>query len=256
MTQQTPLILVINLNRAPDRLARIGQRLDELGLVWQRVSAVDGRLHDWKQPAWLDEKGFGLRQGREAQPGDVGCYVSHVRALECLAASSAPWGVILEDDAVLLDTFPAILAQLQQQSSDCDVVKFSGVHRGTPVRLKSLGPSHHLAVMLTQCTGASAYAVQREVAGRWAAPLLPMRIPYDHEFDRAWHWKFRLRYVLPYPCVHDQDVPSTIGLGSIARKRWPWWRRLPTFGWRAVNECRRLFYGLKTVLGARISGAR
>ena len=35
-------IFVINLARRPDRLARISQDLDALGLAFQRVEAVDG----------------------------------------------------------------------------------------------------------------------------------------------------------------------------------------------------------------------
>jgi glycosyl transferase, family 25 len=35
-------VYVINLDRRPDRLAEISQRLDALGLTFTRVPAVDG----------------------------------------------------------------------------------------------------------------------------------------------------------------------------------------------------------------------
>ena len=40
--QQLIPVWVINLKKRPDRLQKIGNRLDQLGIKWQRIDAVDG----------------------------------------------------------------------------------------------------------------------------------------------------------------------------------------------------------------------
>ena len=41
MRQEIP-VWVINLNKRPDRLKKIAKRLDDLGIEWNRLEAVDG----------------------------------------------------------------------------------------------------------------------------------------------------------------------------------------------------------------------
>ncbi|MFZ9406517.1 MAG: glycosyltransferase family 25 protein [Burkholderiaceae bacterium] len=245
------LIQVINLDRSPDRLKRIGGRLDELGLVWERMPALDGNQLDLHDPALIDRAEFARRHGKLPLPGELGCYLSHVRAVRRVMSSNARFGLILEDDAVLGDSLPGVLAGLMHSDSDWDVVKFSGVHRGHPKRLRALDAHHDLVVMLTKCTASSGYMINRQAALVLGEGLLPMRIPFDHEFDRGWHWNLRVRYVRPYPIRHDQVVLSTINDEEHGRgTKFHWSRRLPAFGWRARNEWSRLSYGLKAWLAS------
>jgi glycosyl transferase family 25 len=239
------LVLVINLDRSTDRLQRIGKRLDALGLSWERLPASDGRQLDMNDPALIDREEFGRRHGKRPLPGELGCYLSHVRALRRLMASDAEFGLVLEDDGRLQDSLPGIVNQLMQASTDWDLVKFSGVHHGHPRALRAIDAQHDLVVMLTKCTVSSGYLIKRKAAGVLAQGLLPMRIPFDHEFDRGWHWGLKVRYVRPYPILHDDTVASTISRAdSKDNPRFHWTRRLPAFGWRALNEWARLRYGL------------
>ena len=51
--------------------------------------------------------------------------------------------------------------------------------------------------------------VNRTAALKLTAGLLPMTVPYDHEFERAWKYGFKLRALLPCP-VSRRAFPSTI----------------------------------------------
>ena len=243
---QTPqtLTLVINLDRATDRLTKLASRLRELGLNWQRVQGVDGQNIDWTSSEYLDIPGFHRRHGKDPLSGEVGCYLSHVKAIHAFLSSSATMALVLEDDVQLREDLPTVLASLQAQPSQWDLVKLSGVHRGTPVRLLALDDGHDLVVMLSKCTGASAYVLNRRAAQVFANALLPMRIPFDHEFDRAWHWRLKTRSVLPYPCLHDQVVESTINYADRPPRRFAWYLRLPAYAWRLRNAWSQLSYGL------------
>ncbi len=81
------LIQVINLERRPDRLARISAELQRAGLSFETQVAVDGQLetHD---PKFISK-------------GAVGCWKSHVNSMRRIVQAKAPYGLILEDDATL-----------------------------------------------------------------------------------------------------------------------------------------------------------
>ena len=80
------LVQVINLERRPDRLARMSAVLEKAGLNFEVQVAVDGQL-ETHEPKFLSK-------------GAVGCWKSQVNAIRRVAEAKAPFGLILEDDAV------------------------------------------------------------------------------------------------------------------------------------------------------------
>lgn len=235
---------VINLDRAPDRWTRISARLQQLGLPCTRLSAVDARDFSAMQAAQLDADAYRHRHGMQPLPGELGCYLSHVAALQAFLASAADFALVLEDDALLHDSLPAVLAALLQHPQRWDMVKLSAVHRGTPQPVLALGAGHALAVMLSRCTGSSAYLVNRRAAAAYARGLLPMQLPYDHVFDQGWRFGIKVRLVTPTPVGHDAAIESTIVTPPGMTRKFHWTRRLGAFAYRLRNEMRRLLYGL------------
>jgi glycosyl transferase family 25 len=242
---------VINLDRAPERLARISAQLQRLQLDFERIPAVDARALSAEQRAALDEAGYRRRHGMSPLGGELGCYLSHVAAMDRFLQSSAEFALVLEDDVLLHDSLPAVLKGLMAHPARWDMVKLSAVHSGTPVAVLALAPGHDLAVMLSRCTGSSAYIVNRRAARAYSRGLLPMRLPYDHVFDQGWHFGLKVRLVTPTPCGHDDRIASTIGAATGPSRKFHWTRRLPTYAWRLRNEWRRLLYGARAVLRER-----
>ncbi|MFM7506236.1 MAG: glycosyltransferase family 25 protein [Rubrivivax sp.] len=248
---------MINLDRAPDRLARVCEQLERLRLPWQRLPAVDARALTPAQRALLDEPAFHHRHGMTPLPGELGCYLSHVEVMRRFLASDAEAALVLDDDVRLQDSLPAVLAALMRCPGRWDVVKLSAVHSGTPVAVADLGGGHALAVMLSKCTGSSAYLMNRRAAQAYLRPrggLLPMQLPYDHAFDRAWRFGLKQRLVMPTPCGHDDQVASTIGApANMPSRKFRGLRRWPTHLWRLGNELRRVAYGLGQLAREKLS---
>ena len=238
-------IWVINLDRAPERWARVCAQLDRLGLPYERLPAVDARQFTPQQRALLDEATYRRRHGMSPLGGELGCYLSHVQAMQCLLASDAAAALVLEDDVLLTERLPAALDGLMRHPHRWDMVKMSAVHSGTPQPVLEVAPGQHLSVMLSRCTGSSAYLMNRRAAQAYAAGLLPMTLPYDHVFDQGWTFGLKVRLLTPTPCVHDEETASTIGTpaGQPSRK-FPWWKRGSTYAYRLRNEFARLRYGL------------
>ena len=236
---------VINLDRAPDRLARVSGRLQALGLPWTRLPAVDARSLSPEQRASLDEPAFCRKHGMTPLLGELGCYLSHVQAMQLFLASEAEFALVLEDDVLLQDSLPAVLHGLMAHPARWDVAKLSAVHRGTPVPYLEVAPGHQLAVMLSRCTGSSAYLMNRRAATAYAQGLLPMSLPYDHVFDQGWRFGLKFRLVTPTPCGHDESIASTIVAPPGPGRKFHWTRRLSAYAYRLGNEWQRLLYGLR-----------
>jgi glycosyl transferase, family 25 len=168
---------VINLDRAPERLARITQQLQRLQLPFTRLPAVDARAFTPAQAASLDEAAYRRKHGMAPVPGELGCYLSHIEVMRAFLATDARAALVLEDDVQLHDALPAVLQGLMRHADRWDMVKLSAVHSGTPVPVAEVAQGHHLAVMLSRCTAASAYVVNREAARAYVAQLLPMELP-------------------------------------------------------------------------------
>jgi glycosyl transferase, family 25 len=248
-------IWVINLDRATERLARISQQLAVLGLPFQRLSAVDARQLSPAQRAVFDEAAYLRKHGMTPVPGEIGCYLSHIEVMRAFVAGKAPFALVLEDDVLVGDKLPAVLRALMSHAERWDMVKLSAVHSGTPVPVLDLVAGHKLAVMLSRCTGSSAYLINRRAAEAYLrrdGGLLPMQLPYDHVFDRGWDLDLKVRLVTPTPCTHDEHIATTIEMPRTSRK-FHWTRRLPAFGWRIGTELQRVAYGLKHSLRERLS---
>lgn len=246
---------VINLDRAPDRWASITTQLQRLGLPHERLPACDARAFTAEQRAQLDEPAFRRLHGMTPLPGELGCYLSHVEAMRRHLASDAEFALVLEDDAQLTERLPSALQGLMAHAGRWDMVKLSAVHSGTPQPYLEVAPGQWLAVMLSRCTGSSAYLMNRRAAAAYAEGLLPMQLPYDHVYDQGWRFGLKVRLLTPTPCVHDEGTPSTIGSpGSGPSRKFHWTKRLSTHLYRLRNESRRLAYGLAETWRERRSG--
>lgn len=97
-------IYVINLKRRPDRLRACLSRLPKKKKkdVVTVIDAVDGRD--------LDTATWKTRLTR----GEIGCFLSHLQALDIIAHGRAPYGLVLEDDAVLDASIAHVQSLIQE----------------------------------------------------------------------------------------------------------------------------------------------
>jgi GR25 family glycosyltransferase involved in LPS biosynthesis len=88
-------IFVLSLQRAADRRVSICRHLDNLGLAYELMDAVDG-----EQLSFEDRNRLSVYESK-VYPGELGCYISHINALERIVTSAVPFALVLEDDARL-----------------------------------------------------------------------------------------------------------------------------------------------------------
>ena len=101
---------VINLDRSPERLKECKNNFSSIGIYLERISAVDGQLNDLSLD--FDDELCRKEMGRSIQPGEVGCFLSHVKVLQKFCESDADYAIILEDDASPNDDFLKVVDDL------------------------------------------------------------------------------------------------------------------------------------------------
>jgi glycosyl transferase family 25 len=239
-----PPIYVINLDRDVERMASLAGSLKALNLPFERVSAVLGKeVPDWEK--LVDVELYGARNRLPMpRPGEVGCYLSHLKAMEEFLRTDAPWCVILEDDVEVRPECVEVLAALGQKD-DWDLVKLFCFHSGLPVRKRAITPTHHLVVHLTRTTSSAAYAVNRRAAEILLRTMKPIAEQVDHALERPWETGLRVRGVRPLPVVlAPVAATTTIGYDGRHAVRMPWRRSFKLFLSRASKELRRFANGI------------
>jgi len=157
-------ILIINLDRCPARLEFQQRQMQHLGLGFERLRAVTSAELD---PAVLNR--LASQWERPLRPNEVACLKSHQSAWRTIATGTEPV-LVLEDDALLAVTTPAVLAAL------ATLDEFDHVTLETRGRKKLLGRTSVpltgtvRAVRLYQDrTGAAAYVLWPRAAQRLLA---------------------------------------------------------------------------------------
>lgn len=99
-------ILYINLAQRPDRRAFMERQFGELNLGARRIEAVSAAD---LMPADI-ERYCNPKAVHCLSRSQLACWQSHLRAWRALIETGAPWGLVLEDDAVISPRLPEFLA--------------------------------------------------------------------------------------------------------------------------------------------------
>ena len=244
-----PLIYVINLDRDTERMDSIRANLEGLGLPFERLSAVMGKdVPEWEK--LVDMSAYAWRNRLDTpRAGEVGCYLSHLKAMETFLRTDAPWCVILEDDVEVLPACADVLRSLAE-NDDWDLVKLFNFHSGLPVKKRALGSAHHLVAHLTRTTSSAAYVVNRRAAETLMQSMRPITEQVDHALDRPWETGLRVRGIRPMPVVLAPvaATTSTIDYQGRGKQGRTLSKSLKLFLSRANKEISRFGYGLFDVV--------
>lgn len=144
-------IIVISLERAPERRERIFHQLKELGIDAVIMDAVDGSKLSSEE---LDKriKIGRWRVGEKFEPGEIGCTMSHIQALKIAKENEWPWVIILEDDVILADDFVKRIKLLHKLLPEkWEHVYLSGIPGAEPAAIALMFPTL-LPSIFTECT--------------------------------------------------------------------------------------------------------
>ncbi len=98
-------IILINLDRAKERLYKIDNQLKLQNIDYIRYSAFDGKnILNKSIKCNISNKNF-YGYPRELKMGEIGCTLSHIGAISMAKSLNLEYVIILEDDIILCNDF-------------------------------------------------------------------------------------------------------------------------------------------------------
>lgn len=215
-------IFVINLEQSVDRKTFMKKQLDDLQLPHEFFPAVDGRLLNKQQ---MDEM-CNMEVVREwadlLTPGMIGCSLSHYNVYQRMVRDNIEYAFILEDDTLLSDKVPAIIADIELKLNSGhlsgdepillyyqskEAVKFKNV----PYTELTKGTGAYYPVDIWRPITTAAYVISFSCAQRLIDLIYPIR--YSPDSWAVYHRENAiagLRCVLPLP-IQSGIFKSDIG---------------------------------------------
>ncbi|MBE6425898.1 MAG: glycosyltransferase family 25 protein [Thermoguttaceae bacterium] len=212
--EKTLICCVINLDRSPERWEKIQTNFSQIPLTVRRIPGIEVRSLEEPMPIRFFPLSFALHAGRGAVPGEIGCYASHMKAMEEFLATDHDFCLICEDDVV-----PS--ADLMNVLCECLNVSGWDLLRAAKCREKGFHVWRKLpcgTAIGTNVTGfayAAAYVVSRKGAESLLKNLMPMRLPYDLALHRGW---LNVREASLMPCPISLDPMSEVSEIGTKRK--------------------------------------
>ena len=241
-------ILLINLARAEARRAKMTTQFAELNLPFEILEATDGRTLTEADRAFVDHK---ARQRITPYPltdNEIGCWISHRRAIESVAQGDDSMAVIIEDDITCTPDFGATIQAIESNGGSFDFIflhrKFKKGEAFVPCRPLMAG--RNLGRVRYASMGCLAYVVSREGARKFLARTSHSGHAVDKEIHRYWVNGLDI-YGLDRPVVEHADdghsyIDETRGQNRPQeRKKYPDSGRI---SWRFQRALTRLYDSL------------
>ena len=171
-------VLLINLDRSPERLAEFGAEAAGCGLAFERLPAIDGRALTDAEIAALVDPNFRFQpMGR----GEAGIFLSHREAWRIAAAGPDRWTAVMEDDVRLADDVPALLAAIEEIDPDAGIIRLETTQRRVLVDVDAvaLTPERALHRMRSWHGGTAAYAIHHNAVADLLARSERVSDPLD-----------------------------------------------------------------------------
>ena len=221
-------VLVINLDRSPDRLAGMKSQLDTLGIDFERIEAVDGKnLDDGEIERVAPESVVSKTYHRALSRGEVACSMSHRKAWQKIVDDDLDFGIVLEDDLELLDNFGDVIGLVETLPDEgWDFIKLFPLRRGgeknIAKRFDYMG--HTFVTYHRYPLGFQGQAISRHGAETLLANLPYVTEPADSQLKSWWEAGVYPYGLTPYCVSTDIDGESDINpdgkLEEMPQNKW------------------------------------
>lgn len=246
---------IINLNRSKERYEYIKDSVKNLGLKVERIEAIDGSTLSVEEISEkVDLKSYKAFLGHLPKLGTIGCSLSHIKVWQTFLESNLEFAVIFEDDVSFdPNEVKTIIEDLTKNSKLWDVAILEIHHTGCPLTIKTLVNNHHLAVYLVAVTHTGAYVINRKAAKNLLEKVLPIKMPIDHYFTRAWELDIKFTGVENPRIVHQTFGESEIAkTEEISGEDLNTLDSLKRFMYSLQSDVIRFLYNLKLYLSMKL----
>ena len=213
------LYYVLNLDRSEKRMNEFNAAFSAINLTVERVPAIDGNLID--KNSFSNDNRCRKEMGRSIQKGEVGCFLSHKKALEKFLMTKAKYAVVFEDDAVPDDEFNDIINEIVEKFLEINqstaainlgAIDFKYSSSFLKVKNNMLRCAHRFPMLATGVlwTRAGAKMFLEN------APIVTM--PYDNFLRFLFSGTNKVFSIQP-PIIHSSGIESDIEARNHSKRR-------------------------------------
>ena len=222
---QSVTVLCINLDKDKKRYAEIGPLLNQLTFPYQRIAAVYGKaLSESFLKTFVDEDTYKLFfNGALPGAGEVGCFLSHVKAWKQFLESRAEFVLILEDDARFDPTIlKDLVTKLIVHTKSWDICSlFAPLPRNKISPILKLSKAYELVRTFDETSGSVGVMLNRKAAHALLSKVYRYTLPLDHYIQRTWEFTPKLQFaiVTPSPIIEEGTASSIAQTGRRDRPK-------------------------------------
>ncbi len=177
-----PPIWVVNLKESSDRQKYISNHLQELGLDFQLIEAVNGReLSEAELAALYDPVQAKKLILREMAPGEIGCSLSHLKIYQKMIDENVAEVLVLEDDAQIDPECLEILQHKNRFPPDWELMLLfhDGEHHTSFRKRRKILKQYRAVKFINPPYGTLGYITKLSAARKLLAKGYPIRVPAD-----------------------------------------------------------------------------
>ena len=240
---------IINMPEAKSRRNHMESLFLNLNITPEYIEAVIGKNLKLPHPDF-NEFCYRLAHGKRPNLSELGCYFSHLKAMEGFLKTCESHALILEDDLNIDPSIEKLINESLKYKNYFDLLILTGIHHGHPVNVFSLNEKFSLACNLTQLNGSGAYLLNRRAAKQILKKLKPMWLPFDHAFGREWAFGVKTLTVNPLPI--KQNITDETQIDANSNYKLQNIKRITVFLFRLYNEISRVTYRSLRIIKLKI----
>ena len=205
----TAPVFVINMETSKERFDATYERLMQSQVVATRFNATVGKaLTPEEVSHWYDATANRQFYHRNLTPGEIGCYISHMRIWQKLVDEKIPYAIVLEDDLHIEPSFAAVLANIASLT-DWDLIKLSDNRDNPFFQQQPLGEEFTLGNYRKVPNGTQGYAISLSGAKK-LLQRKPFFRPVDVDIQFHSEVNLNLLGIKPYAISEDLGFESEI----------------------------------------------
>lgn len=204
---------IISLDPSGSMPVALADELKAQGVDFRFIPAVDGRqgVPPLLGAERLDIRKALIRHGRVLRNAELGCYLSHYRALQKAWDEGLERICLMEDDVGLEADFARVLASIEHLPEEVEMVRLMGLRirpRKILMPLPEAG-SHQLTRPERGLCGTQGYVVNRAGMRKILDAACNIYEPIDKFYDHFWEYGLRQYGVEPH-VIYEHEHPSSI----------------------------------------------
>lgn len=204
---------VINLDRSPERLALFSERANVTGLVFERVSAIDGQQAG---PALLQDATATKFQFRPITAPETALFLSHKAVWQKLVDSTEDMAAVFEDDAVPCRDIVTVLDAVSALGPAFGILRLETTGRRIVVEKQSVAISGPFKMqrLLSWHGGTAGYVITRTTALALLERFKQVADPVDQALFNPLSVAFKMadiRQIVPGAVIQHEFLHGTVG---------------------------------------------